>query len=273
MNSKSWIGLGMIALVACVECFAATIDSATITALTRNKVKIRNSKDSAEQDAQENGIVRGEQILRTLPQARAELEFNDRSIARLGANTIFSFTPQSRDFKFEKGVLLFQVPKGQGTTRIATPAATCAIVGTTVQLVKQDSLLEFYVLEGSMEITKNGVPFTLHAGEMIQFKEDDKDKPKVITFLVGEFLKDQTNLLNGFNRPIPSFKLIAEVQETQRGYEIVKTVDDAVDIAGDPDSKTSGQEIISRPDAIIRKEETIIPKPPDATTFNPNYGQ
>jgi hypothetical protein len=271
MNSKSWIWVGMMSLVGCAWCSAATIDSATITALTENKVKIRDTKDSQEQDAKENATVKGKQILRTLPQARAELEFNDRSIARLGANTVFSFTPQSRDFKFEKGVLLFQVPKGQGTTRIATPAATCAIVGTTVQLAKIGSIYKFMVLEGEMNITKNGKTYNLKAGEFLTFDEEQEELPQILPFLVGELLNDKGNLVNGFShRKLPSLDLIAEVRETQRGYEIVKTVDDAVDITGDPDQKASGQEIVARPDAIVRREETIIPQPPVTTVIT--YG-
>jgi hypothetical protein len=261
----------MMSLIGCAWCSAATIDSATITALTENKVKIRDTKDSAEQDAKENATVKGKQILRTLPQARAELEFNDRSIARLGANTVFSFTPQSRDFKFEKGVLLFQVPKGQGTTRIATPAATCAIVGTTVQLAKLGDTFRFFVLEGSMDIIKNGKTFNLKAGEFILFDDVQDEKPEILKFLVETFLNNKENLVNGFkHRKLPSLSLIAEVRETQRGYEVVKTVDDAVDITGDPDPKTSGQEIVARPDAIVRKEDTIIPQPP-TTTIPPGY--
>jgi len=60
------------------------------------------------------------------------LEFKDASIARLGANTLFSFDHETRNIRLDRGSLLIQVFDPAGRCNIVTPAVTAAITGTSV---------------------------------------------------------------------------------------------------------------------------------------------
>src|SRR5258708_4829760 len=76
--------------------------------------------------------VRGDTAVRTGVDSRAELTFADLTIARLGANTIFSFNESSRTVDLGNGAILLRVPKGSGGAKVQTAAVTAAITGTTV---------------------------------------------------------------------------------------------------------------------------------------------
>ena len=72
--------------------------------------------------------------VRTGIESRAELTFTDQTLARLGANTIFSFDKGTRNLELGGGVMLLRVPKDAGGAQINTAAVTAAITGTTVML-------------------------------------------------------------------------------------------------------------------------------------------
>jgi mannose-6-phosphate isomerase-like protein (cupin superfamily) len=209
--------------------------------------------------AQVKDTVEGNKILQTGSKSRAELEFNDASIARLGANTVFSFIPDTRKFKFEKGTMLFQVPKGRGTTHIATPAASCAVTGTTVQLFHVGSRAIYMVLEGTMDVTANGKTYKLKGGQALVL--DAKSEPRINGVDVSMIL-ETSNLIRGFERKLPSYDTIVDVSKTQEGY-VFTPLDEVYDMTAGTDGKTRGPEIRRDIiDALIIPEETIV-QPPD----------
>ena len=77
--------------------------------------------------------VRNGTAVRTVIESRAELTFTDQTLARLGANTIFSFDKGThrRDSAAARSL---RVPKDAGGAQINTAAVTAAITGTTVML-------------------------------------------------------------------------------------------------------------------------------------------
>ncbi|MDQ3626248.1 MAG: FecR family protein [Verrucomicrobiota bacterium] len=72
--------------------------------------------------------------VRTGVESRTELTFADQTLARLGANTIFSFDEGTRSMDLGGGAMLLRVPKDAGGAKITTAAVTAAITGTTVLL-------------------------------------------------------------------------------------------------------------------------------------------
>jgi hypothetical protein len=196
----------------------------------KNQAKLFESKDKV-RAAVEKDVITGNKALRTERASRAELEFNDKSIARLGANTVFSFKPESRELTLEKGTLLFQVPKGRGRTQIATPAATCAITGTTVLLqhvVLADGTTRsiFIVLEGSLTVEKDGETFELAAGHGLILPKG-KGKP-VKTQVDIASLMTSSGLITDFPE-LASFDLIKEVIRSQQGFDI-SSLDETLDL-------------------------------------------
>ena len=61
-----------------------------------------------------NDKVREDTSVRTGGESRSELTFADLTIARLGADTIFSFNKAGRDDQLDGGSVLLRVPKNSG---------------------------------------------------------------------------------------------------------------------------------------------------------------
>jgi hypothetical protein len=89
-------------------------------------------EQSAPRPAALQDTVRGGTAIRTGVESRTELTFPDQTLARLGANTFFSFTRGTRALDLGDGAMLLYVPKGAGGAKILTAAVTAAITGTTV---------------------------------------------------------------------------------------------------------------------------------------------
>ncbi|RZM76046.1 FecR family protein [Leptolyngbya iicbica] len=70
--------------------------------------------------------------LRTALGARAELRFNDGSLARVGERATFWFVPNTRDFRLSNGTALFLIPPDRGPSNIRTPSAVTGIQGTAL---------------------------------------------------------------------------------------------------------------------------------------------
>ncbi|MEL6327829.1 MAG: FecR family protein, partial [Cyanobacteria bacterium J06626_23] len=70
--------------------------------------------------------------LRTARASRAELRFNDGSLARIGERATFRFTPNTRNFQLSNGTVLLLIPPGRGRTTIQTPNAVTGIQGSAL---------------------------------------------------------------------------------------------------------------------------------------------
>lgn len=70
--------------------------------------------------------------VRTGDESRSELTFEDMTITRLGANTVFRFNKAGRSGELESGAILLRVPKNSGGAEFRTSAVTVGITGTTV---------------------------------------------------------------------------------------------------------------------------------------------
>ena len=111
---------------------ATVLKKAEVTAMI-NEVKLLEP-GSGERGAKIKDVVEGKTGVKTGIKSRAELLFQDKTLTRLGANTLFSFSEGTRDLELENGTMLLQCPKGVGGAKIRTAAVTAAITGTTILL-------------------------------------------------------------------------------------------------------------------------------------------
>ena len=165
--------------------------------------------------------VRNGTAVRTGLESRAELTFIDQTLARLGANTIFSFDQGTRKLELGGGAMLLRVPKNAGGAQINTAAITAAITGTTVMLeFHPNAYVKFIVLEGTGRIFRNdrvGESVLVHAGQMLIANPKGKGLPEPVDVDLSRLMKTSL-LINGF-APLPSGDLIARVisaQSTQK---------------------------------------------------------
>src|SRR5262249_60942886 len=133
-------------------------------------------------------LIRDGTPVSTGTQSRSELTFDDRTITRLGANTIFSYKPGTREMNLIDGAFLFQVPKGSGGATIRTVGVTAAITGTTgiaefhpATASRPQPFSKWLCLEGMFHLyLPNGQSMELGPGKMVT--TDSKSFSKVATF-------------------------------------------------------------------------------------------
>src|SRR5436190_16959046 len=161
--------------------------------------------------------VRGDTAVRTGPESRAELTFTDLTIARLGANTIFSFNEGTRTVDLANGAILLRVPKNSGGAKIQTAAVTAAITGTTVIAeYHPKSYAKYLVLEGVMRVYLKGVlgeSILLHAGQMIILNPNATRLSEPVDFDLKRLI--ETSLFFQGFRPLGSEPLLADAQHVQ----------------------------------------------------------
>src|SRR5437764_6038744 len=130
---------------------AADLREARVTQVVRDVKLLPNAAPA--RPAAVNDQVRNGTAVRTGIESRTELMFTDATLARLGANTIFSFTEGTRNLELSDGAMLLRVPKNAGGAKINTAAVTAAITGTTIMLeFHKNSYVKFIVLEGTGRI-------------------------------------------------------------------------------------------------------------------------
>ncbi len=149
--------------------------------------------------------------------SRSELKFTDQTLARLGANTLFSFSEGTRNLNLQDGAMLLRVPKGAGGAKINSSAVTAAITGTTVMVEthaltkkNKNSYYKFIVLEGTARLYlpgRLGESTLVKAGQMIIMRADSKMIPEPVDVDIGK-ITESSLLITGFG-PLGSEALIA----------------------------------------------------------------
>ena len=225
-------GLRAIAclLLACtLNCaHAAKFTRAEVTKVVNDVKLLSGTKTS--KPASRGSVVSGSTAVRTGQKSRSELQFPDRSIVRLGSNSVFSFLNGKREVELEKGTLLMQVPKSLGRTRVKTAAISAAITGTTILIEyippvsDKAGTVKIIVIEGSLQFSLNNNPrvkVKLNAGEMVAFRTDTQKRPDVLKFDIPRLVETSLLVDGGmgelpFLRPIET-EVIAQNDEKRFG--------------------------------------------------------
>ena len=190
------LGLGLSALVLLAAAQAVPFTSATVTRV-ENRVSYgeRHGDQSSIRPAAVMDTLKGNDFLLTETESRAELQYPDGSVVRVGQNAVFSFDSDTRTLSLSKGSLLFHIPKGAGGGTIKTPSMTAAITGTAGK-VSTDLIA---IIEGVVKLIPSGR--LVHAGEFARFNADG-------TITIAKF--DPNSILEGklvnFNGLMPGFE-------------------------------------------------------------------
>ena len=196
-NILALIGLSCLSLLLFSVARAATpFTSATVTKV-ENKVSYgeKQGEHSATRPAAVMDTVKANNFLLTQTESRAELQYPDGSVVRVGQNAVFTFDAESRTLTLEKGSLLFHIPKGSGGGTIKTPSLTAAITGTAGKVSRNI----IAIIDGVVKLIPSGR--LVHAGEFARRNPDG-------TITIGKF--DPAEAFQGklvfFNGLMPGFK-------------------------------------------------------------------
>jgi len=160
--------------------------------------------------------VRAGTAVRTGSDSRAELTFTDRTLARLGANSVLSFG--DREFDLATGSMLLYLPKSSGGGRINTAFATAAGSSFTAMAeYRPKSWIKFIVLEGRGIVSLKhhpGETRALRAGQMLITRAGATKLPEPQTVDLYKLIKNSL-LITGFPA-LPDFnRILAEAENQQ----------------------------------------------------------
>ena len=233
-------------------------------------------------------MVRDGTAVRTGTQSRSELTFPDRTMTRLGQNTIFSFrgepappaegpadlsfeapahltrsAPSSRAtgnrvMHLDEGAMLFQVPKGTGGATIQSPVVTAAVTGTTgigeshaASETNPKPIAKWFCLEGHIIVKLNdgsNRSVQLSAGQMVV--TDGTTLPQPRYFDIAALV----NTSPLFNPRPASWDLIQQEMQNQLDERIAGTFVDSTRMASlDPNT------MAGTIDQAMRAQETPSP--------------
>ena len=248
MTSKIYVAV-VAGIVTANFATAAPMQKARVTQLVQD-VKLLPDRAPARPAVLNDEVNQGTAI-RTGTNSRSELTFNDLTITRLGANTVFSFDREKRELQLSSGAALIQVPPNAPAANITTAAVSASISGGTA--IFDTATSKFMVLEGEGRMWLAGhsePPVIIPAGNMV-WVGPGGHIVRPTTFNVGRVLKT-SRLINGFRR-LPNLDLILEVVNEQTETVLALL-------------ERAFQDIISqRTDLLTQPEtspETIPPPPP-----------
>jgi hypothetical protein len=232
-----------VLLITAMSGVAAAADlSQAVVRQKVNVVTLAPNLTAEPRPAAQGAVVRNENVVRTGVESRAELEFTDLTLARLGSNSIFSFDAQARAMTFTRGAVLFSKPTNSGAIELRSGAITAAITGSTgfisnvplggirtgarSPVTQKGNTTLVGMLEGKLvggahwrdgrgrEQTTN---FRLGPGEMLVAQPG---RPPVIAqFDIPRFLRT-CPLVTGFSHPLPNQleldRAIAEYRADER---------------------------------------------------------
>ncbi|MEM8614603.1 MAG: FecR family protein, partial [Cyanobacteria bacterium P01_H01_bin.105] len=223
----------------------------------RNRVHLIPSNRNARL-ARVNDLMDVGDALRTASSSRAELRFNDGSLARVGEQATFRFSPNTRNFQLSNGTILLLIPPGRGRTTIQTPNAVTGIQGSAL-FVRVRCLAEL-TAEGycSSPVTLVGALTNNPAGAMIAYNEDGSQQQPIhageMIVIEGDIITQRhqfdlstfyktSGLVEGLDldSPTPPDDMPAELQE------VWQEIQDALRLQGDFDNQGSAEEIVENP--------------------------
>ena len=212
-------------------------------------------------------VIQGSAV-RTGTESRAELTFNDLTITRLGANTIFSFTAGARQAELTQGAILLQVRPGAPAVRANTTAVTVAVMGGTA-LLSAGPPTKFMVLEGIGTIYPLGHPekaVTVHGGEMVIAEHGHVKKPEKfdvkLVLATSPLITDFAPLAN-----LPLIQTVMNEQVAEQQLAVTTSqplIKDLINIVNVTDQSAS-----SNPAVVEVRIETPTPSPTISPTITP----
>ncbi len=240
---------------------------------TVNDVKISSASGANARPAKRGSQFAIPELLRTGANSRAELIAPDKTVTRVGSNTVFSFKKSKRGINLQQGSVLFHSPTGKGGGEVKTASATASVLGTTIIVAAtSNGGFKFMVLEGlGKVIMPNGSEREIKAGNLTFIMPGANNIPQIFEFRLAAQTAGSA-LINGFNNsegPVQSFlQKVSQQTETQEkeiasggkegtSLKIGDAIGDDIEIV-DADSRTAVFEGIVAQEIISEEEEQPI---------------
>ena len=235
MKARSILLGAIVSLAVPALSLAANIDRATFTEVVNN-VRVIEPASKKTAPAAVKQLFAAPNVLRTGPDSRVEMVSEDQTVTRVGQNTVFSFQQDSREIDLQKGSILFQSPSGKGGGTIRTPAASAAVLGTTlVVTATKNGGLKVLLIEGKGRVkSADGSVRMLKAGQMVYALPGGK-LSNVFEFRLSQQV-GASKLVGGFKKPLPSAgKIQAAILQQEKDIAKGLALDTGLLASGSPE--------------------------------------
>jgi hypothetical protein len=135
-------------------------------------------------------VITKDLALKTGGDSRAELEFPDLTITRMGANAIFRFLAGQRKIILDGGVMLFHAEQGHGGGTVEAGAVTAAVTGTDFLISNTVGRVKVICLDGKVRVFFTANPKSrvgLKPGQMVNIPAGATTMPATVTIISGHF--------------------------------------------------------------------------------------
>jgi hypothetical protein len=158
----------ILPFLGCAQVEAAPLNDARMTYVASD-VRV-DSVQGMHSRISTGGIVSAGATINNGAKARSELTFANRSVARLGANTVLELGNEPAAMRLREGAILFQIPK-HSKAQITTGSIVVASKGATGLLERnQDLYVKLLLLEGEVRVALSariGESILLKAGQIL----------------------------------------------------------------------------------------------------------
>ena len=158
-------------------------------------------------------VVKGDTALQTGGYSRAELQFKDLTIIRVGSNSLFRFLAGTREATLDGGTILFSSPKGAGGGKVQAGNITAAVTGSDFMIsnVRRGKVICLSHKVAVYFTANPRIRAELLPGQMLDIPAGvERKMPPVGTINLGKLLStSQLNEAGGFG-PLPSQPILAQ---------------------------------------------------------------
>ena len=166
-------------------------------------------------------LIKGNTALQTRGNSRAELQFPDLTITRVGSNALFRFIAGTREIVLDGGNMLFSSPEGAGGGKVQAGAITAAVTGSDF-LISNAGRVKVICLSHKVLVYFTANPkirAVLLPGQMLHVAPGDKKMPPVVTINLETLLAtSKLGEAGGFG-PFPNQTILAyTVSKQGRGF-------------------------------------------------------
>ncbi len=206
---------------------------------------------SVTRNAHVSDVVRANNFLRSESNSRAELQYPDGTVVRIGQNTVFTFDADSRTLSLEKGSLLFHIPKGAGGGTIKTASLTAAITGTAGKV--SENIIA--IIEGTVKLIPSGR--LVHQFEFARRNEDGS-----ITIAPFDPARANDGALANFHGKMPGFPEAPLLIDTTPGVPFNAADIRVLDVLSRTNNLPSAINRFEPPPPVTRpRRDNIVPAP------------
>ena len=172
-------------------------------------------------------IIKGNTGLKTGGDSRAELQFPDLTITRVGSNSLFRFVAGTREIILDSGTMLFSAPAGAGGGTVRAGFISAAVTGSDF-MISNVGRVKVICLSHKVTVYLTANPkirTELRPGQMLDIAAGaDRKMPRATTINLGKLLATSKLTESGGFRPLPSQPILAQNTNRQaKAFSLAKT--------------------------------------------------